>query len=183
MNSTSSGARVEEVGGGGGRPRGGGGRDRPIEDLAGSAPLPLIVGRLGADIDPMAFGGLVGAEPFRWGFFASGLGNEDDDTSEGLFEGTTLGGMATSLCRSGLGSCRGFAVPVGVGLELPLTACIATGTVGVGRAGSETGSLTSGLIFGLSSFSFLILGLGGGRGVSTGAGRKVLASYWIISQA
>lgn len=182
MNSTSSGARVEEGGGGGGRPTGGGGRDRPIEALAGSAPLPLVVGRLGADIDPIGIGGLVVAEPFRWGFFASGLGNVDDDTSEDRFEGTTLGGMAKFFCRSGLGSCWGFAVPVGVGLELPLTTCIAAGTVGVGRDGSKTGSLTSGLILGLSSFSFLILGLGSGRGVSTGAGRKVLASYWTISQ-
>jgi hypothetical protein len=171
---------VDDGGGGGGLPVGGAGRGGPIGALIGSVPLPLTLGRFGGSIDPAGFG-RVGAEVFRWGFFASGLGNVEGGTSEGRLEGTTFGGMAESFCKSGLGICWGFAGPVGVFLGLPLAACMATGSVGVGRVGSEVDSLVSGLIFDLSDFSFLILGLGTGRGVSTGAGTNVLVSYCPIS--
>ena len=91
MNNTSSAARVGG-GGGGGRPGGGAGRGKPF---GGFVPLPLVTGRVGAEtVD--AFG----LSPFIWGFFASGIG-ADDDTSDGRFEGTTLGGKARSFCLSG----------------------------------------------------------------------------------
>jgi hypothetical protein len=91
MNNTSSAARVGG-GGGGGRPGGGAGRGIPF---GGFVPLPFATGRVGTEVVDS-----FGLSPCKLGFFASGTG-ADEDTSDGRFEGITLGGKARSFCLSG----------------------------------------------------------------------------------
>jgi hypothetical protein len=117
--------------------------------------------------------------PFRWGFFASGTG-ADEDTSDGRFEGTTLGGKARSFCLSETGFWRAALdpKPEGMGLaEFPfIVGTIDAGWLGAGLTGGVLDFSANVLI--LSDFSFLIFGFGIGGGTSIGADSNVLASYF-----
>jgi len=109
---------------------------------------------------------------------ASGTG-ADEDTSDGRFEGTTLGGKARSFCLSETGVWRAVLEPKpeGMGLaEFPFVG----GTIDAGCVGVvlTAGTLDfSDNVLTLSDFSFLILGFGIGGGTSIGADSNVLASY------
>jgi hypothetical protein len=109
INSTSSAGRVGAGGGGGGRPGGGAGRGSPFGVF-----VPFGVGRLGAEVGC----GFVDALPFRCGLFASGLGAEEGGTSDGRFEGTTLGDWARSFWVSSAGAGRDALGPDGIGLDV-----------------------------------------------------------------